>query len=74
MLKYPPEILRLLHIQGFNEAFDEELPKHKTQFEAYMAVEELHERYFTFPKYSDFQSFRNCRYALLAKNKENAHK
>lgn len=72
MTKYPPEILRLMNHEGFNQAFEEELPKHETQFDAYMAVEERREKYFDKAYYSDFQSFRNTRYKLLSKKRKNA--
>lgn len=69
MTKYPPEILRLLHVQGFNDAFDEALSQHETQEKAYYAVEDLHIDKFGFSRYCDFVSFRANRHRFLSKRR-----
>ena len=70
MMVYPPEILRLLTPEGFNQAFDEKIGHFSTYSEAYEAVEEIHQRFFTFRKYSDYESFRVSRTYFLKKVKK----
>jgi hypothetical protein len=71
MMIYPKEVLRLLNVEGFNQAFEEELPKHRTHLQAYEAVEEVHERYFTFRRYMDFENFRRSRYQMIRARRKN---
>lgn len=67
---YPPEILRLLEIDGFNKAFEEKMAEHKTYSEAYEEVERLHYAKFGKRKYSDYESFRVFRTRLIKKSKK----
>ena len=68
MMVYPPEILKLLDFEGFNEAFEQEMPKHKTYYLAYEKVEQLYAEKFGKRKYTDYDSFRRCRYNYLKKD------
>lgn len=67
---YPPEILRLLEFDGFNAAFEEEMPKHETYYLAYETVEQLFESKFGKRRYADYDSFRAYRSRVLNKVKK----
>lgn len=67
---YPPEIIRLLTPEGFNQAFEEEMSKHPTHLKAYEAVEERHEHHYKIRKYIDFESFRVCRSKMIKRGRK----
>jgi hypothetical protein len=70
MVIYPPEILRLLTPEGFNQAFEEAMKRHNTQLDAYLEVAARHEKYFGRERYQDFVSFRMARYKMLNKKRK----
>lgn len=70
------KILTLLTPSGFDERFWDNAAQCKTYKLAYEKLEEEYETYFGRRKYSDYNSFRNCRdrriknATMLHKNKK----
>ena len=61
------KIIALLTPEGFDERFWEVASETKTYKEAYELVEKEYEENFRQRKYSDYNSFRNCRDRRLKK-------
>ena len=55
------KIIALLTPEGFDKRFRSNAAKTKTYKEAYEQVEEEYQKYFLSRKYSDYNSYRNCR-------------
>ena len=62
------KIIALLSPEGFDERFWKVASETKTYKEAYEIVEQEHEKYFKKRKYSDYNSYRNCRDKRIKKN------
>tara|TARA_R100000700_G_C3101363_1_gene98296 strand:+ start:165 stop:365 length:201 start_codon:yes stop_codon:yes gene_type:complete len=61
------KIIALLTPEGFDQRFWEVASETKTYKEAYELVEKEYEENFRQRKYSDYNSFRNCRDRRLKK-------
>lgn len=61
------KIIALLTPEGFDERFWEVASETKTYKEAYELVEKEYQENFRQRKYSDYNSFRNCRDRRLKK-------
>ena len=61
------KIIDLLTPEGFDERFWEVASETKTYKEAYELVEKEYQENFRQRKYSDYNSFRNCRDRRLKK-------
>ena len=61
------KIIALLTPEGFDQRFWEVASKTKTYKEAYELVEKEYEANFRQRRYSDYNSFRNCRDRRLKK-------
>ncbi len=61
------KIIGLLTPEGFDERFWEVASETKTYKEAYELVEKEYQENFRQRKYSDYNSFRNCRDRRLKK-------
>ena len=55
---YPEKILRLQHMEGFIEAYYENLSKYKNKEKAYMETDKEHIAHFGHWKYTCYDSFR----------------
>tara|TARA_R100001440_G_scaffold74743_2_gene100558 strand:+ start:681 stop:887 length:207 start_codon:yes stop_codon:yes gene_type:complete len=64
------KIIALLTPEGFDERFWSEASNTKTYKQAYENVEKDFEKYFQRRKYSDYNSYRNCRDKRIKKNKK----
>jgi hypothetical protein len=63
-------VMRLVHIDGFNQAFEEQIAKHKTMESAFHYVNELYAKYFGGEgKFKSYDSFRMSRNYHLKKHK-----
>ncbi len=60
-------IIALLSPEGFDEKFWDKAAQTKTYKEAYEKVEEEYQFYFKKRRYSDYNSYRNCRDRRLKK-------
>ena len=63
------KIISLLSPEGFDERFWDLASQTKTYKEAYDKLEQEYEEYFSKRKYSDYNSYRNCRDRRLKKAK-----
>ncbi len=63
------KIISLLSPEGFDERFWDLASQTKTYKEAYEKLEQEYEEYFSKRKYSDYNSYRNCRDRRLKKAK-----
>ena len=61
-----PAARKLLSIEGFCDYFNEICILYPSKWEAYEALEDVHEAVFGFRKYSEFDSFR---YAVKVKKR-----
>lgn len=61
MEKYPPSITALLTTKGFIEAYFKQYRHTDVGSKAYECVEQVHEEYFGFRKYSGWESFRKVK-------------
>lgn len=61
-----PAARKLLSIEGFCDYFNEICMLYPSKWEAYEALEDVHEAVFGFRKYSEFDSFR---YAVKVKKR-----
>ena len=64
------KIIALLTPDGFDERFWDNAAQSKTYKIAYEKVEQEYESYFGKRKYSDYNSYRNCRDKRIKKNKK----
>ena len=62
------KILALLSPKGFDERFWKHAKESKTYIEAYEKTEMEHEKHFGKLRYSDYNSFRNCRDRRIKRN------
>ena len=62
------KILALLSPKGFDERFWKHAKESKTYLEAYEKTEMEHEKHFRKRRYSDYNSFRNCRDRRIKRN------
>ena len=67
------KILALLSPNGFDDRFWKYAKETKTYIEAYEKTETEHEKHFGKRKYSDYNSFRNCRDKRIKKNAIKLH-
>ena len=67
-MKIDLEILALLSPNGFDERFWKYAKETKTYLEAYEKTEMEHEKHFWKRRYSDYNSFRNCRDRRIKRN------
>lgn len=67
------KILALLTPDGFDERFWDEASKTKTYKKAYEILENEYQSYFKKRRYSDYNSFRNCRDKRLKKKANRLH-
>lgn len=58
---YPREILELATTAGFIAEFYQQCQHHKTDVDAFEYLNDLHEKFFGKPKYSDWESFKTIR-------------
>jgi hypothetical protein len=64
-------VTRLVSVQGFNQAFEEQIKYHKTMADAFYSVNELYAKYYGGEgRYSSFDSFRMSRKHYLLKLKK----
>ena len=68
------KILALLSPNGFDERFWKYAKEAKTYVEAYEKTENEYEKHFGMRKYSDYNSFRNCRDKRIKGNANRLHK
>lgn len=66
-----PEETRLLSFTGFNQAFEEELPRSRSYKEAFQKVQDQLEEAFGIEKYSSYNSFQTVRKRKLKKSRRN---
>ena len=69
MANIPKEFLRLLHTEGFLEAYYEESKACSTCILAYEKTDNLHYEWFGFRKYSCYKSFINSRTVFLSRKR-----
>ena len=67
------KILALLSPNGFDERFWEFAKETKTYVEAYEKTENEYEKHFGKRKYSDYNSYRNCRDKRIKENATKLH-
>jgi hypothetical protein len=67
---YPDQILALLKFDGFLAEFYRQLPKAKSNTEAYEQTEALYEKYYGSRKYADYNSFSQVRKRKLRRPPE----
>lgn len=53
------EDLKLLQFAGFKDRFESEIKNFPTYQAAFEEINNLHQRLFGFPRYSDYDSFRS---------------
>lgn len=58
---YPKEIINLFTREGFISSFYSYCAKFKSPQEAFEYVNDLHEKYYGRPKYTDYHTFKNVR-------------
>ncbi len=73
-MKIDLEILALLSPNGFDDRFWKYAKETKTYLEAYERTEIEHEKNFGKRKYSDYNSYRNCRDKRIKRNATKLHR
>ena len=68
------KILALLSPKGFDERFWKYAKESKTYLEAYEKTEIEHNKYFGKRRYSDYNSYRNCRDKRIKRNATKLHR
>lgn len=65
-------ITRLVSVQGFNRAFEEQMSKHPTMEEAYESIEKLYSKHYNTRRFKNYDSFRMSRKYHMKKAKSSS--